>query len=81
MNHVADYGSRFHVPPALIPHRQELEPETSNNKPPERDERVQLIDVTDLWTSVKNKGNKRRLISDVPHGVRVSHRGTLIGHY
>lgn len=28
MNHVADYGSRFQVPPVLIPHGQELEPET-----------------------------------------------------
>lgn len=28
MNHVADHGSRFKVPPALIPHGQELEPET-----------------------------------------------------
>lgn len=28
MNHVADYGSRFKVPPVLIPHGQELEPET-----------------------------------------------------
>lgn len=28
MNHVADHGSRFQVPPALIPHGQELEPET-----------------------------------------------------
>ncbi|MBW7885400.1 MAG: type I restriction-modification system subunit M [Anaerolineae bacterium] len=28
MNHVADYGNRFKVPPVLIPHGQELEPET-----------------------------------------------------
>lgn len=28
MNHVAEYGSRFKVPPVLIPHGQELEPET-----------------------------------------------------
>lgn len=28
MNHVADYGGRFKVPPVLIPHGQELEPET-----------------------------------------------------
>jgi len=28
MNHVADYGSRFKVPPVLVPYGQELEPET-----------------------------------------------------
>ncbi|QOJ33811.1 MAG: SAM-dependent DNA methyltransferase [Nitrospira sp.] len=28
MNHIADYGSRFKVPPVLVPHGQELEPET-----------------------------------------------------
>lgn len=28
MNHVADYGNRFKVPPVLVPHGQELEPET-----------------------------------------------------
>ncbi len=28
MNHVAEYGNRFKVPPVLIPHGQELEPET-----------------------------------------------------
>ncbi len=28
MNHVADYGNRFKVPPVLIPYGQELEPET-----------------------------------------------------
>ena len=28
MNHVADYGSRYKVPPILVPHGQELEPET-----------------------------------------------------
>jgi type I restriction enzyme M protein len=28
MNHVADFGSRFKVPPVLIPYGQELEPET-----------------------------------------------------
>jgi len=28
MNHVADYGNRFKLPPVLIPHGQELEPET-----------------------------------------------------
>lgn len=28
MSHVAEYGSRFKVPPVLVPHGQELEPET-----------------------------------------------------
>ncbi|HUI46096.1 MAG TPA: class I SAM-dependent DNA methyltransferase [Nitrospirota bacterium] len=28
MNHVADYGNRFKIPPVLIPYGQELEPET-----------------------------------------------------
>lgn len=28
MSHVANYGSRFKVPPVLVPHGQELEPET-----------------------------------------------------
>lgn len=28
MNHVADYGNRFTVPPVLVPYGQELEPET-----------------------------------------------------
>lgn len=28
MNHVADYGNRFKVPPVLVPYGQELEPET-----------------------------------------------------
>lgn len=28
MNHMADYGSRYKVPPVLVPHGQELEPET-----------------------------------------------------
>ncbi|NEX20923.1 SAM-dependent DNA methyltransferase [Thiorhodococcus mannitoliphagus] len=36
----------------------------SNKKPADRRERVQLIDATGLWTSIKNEGNKRRLISD-----------------
>ncbi len=36
----------------------------SNKKPLPRRERVQLIDATDLWTPIKNEGNKRRLISD-----------------
>ena len=28
MNHVAEYSNRFKVPPVLVPHGQELEPET-----------------------------------------------------
>jgi type I restriction enzyme M protein len=28
MNHVADYGSRYKIPPVLVPYGQELEPET-----------------------------------------------------
>lgn len=28
MNHVADYGSHYKIPPVLVPHGQELEPET-----------------------------------------------------
>jgi type I restriction enzyme M protein len=28
MNHVADYGNHFKIPPVLVPHGQELEPET-----------------------------------------------------
>jgi len=28
MNHVADYGNRYKVPPVLVPYGQELEPET-----------------------------------------------------
>lgn len=28
MNHVADYGNRFKVPPVIVPYGQELEPET-----------------------------------------------------
>lgn len=28
MNHVTEYGNRFKVPPVLVPHGQELEPET-----------------------------------------------------
>lgn len=26
--------------------------------------KVQLINATDLWTSIKNEGNKRRILSD-----------------
>ncbi len=36
----------------------------SNKKPEHRRGKVQLLNVTDLWTSIKNEGNKRRLISD-----------------
>jgi type I restriction enzyme M protein len=25
---------------------------------------VQLINATDLWTSIRNEGNKRRIVSD-----------------
>ena len=28
MNHVSDYGSHYKIPPVLVPHGQELEPET-----------------------------------------------------
>ena len=28
MNHVADYGNHYKIPPVLVPHGQELEPET-----------------------------------------------------
>lgn len=28
MNHVAKYGNRYKIPPVLIPHGQELDPET-----------------------------------------------------
>ena len=35
----------------------------SNKKPQERRGRVQLINATGLWTSIKNEGNKRREIS------------------
>ncbi|MGE2766865.1 HsdM family class I SAM-dependent methyltransferase, partial [Escherichia coli] len=28
MNHVGDYGNRDKIPPVLVPHGQELEPET-----------------------------------------------------
>ena len=36
----------------------------SNKKPEHRRDKVQLLNVTDLWTSIKNEGNKRRLIND-----------------
>ncbi|UHD17382.1 type I restriction-modification system subunit M [Thiocapsa bogorovii] len=35
----------------------------SNRKPVERIEKVQLINATDLWTSIRNEGNKRRIVS------------------
>lgn len=36
----------------------------SNKKAVQRENRVQLINATGLWTSIKNEGNKRRIISD-----------------
>ena len=36
----------------------------SNKKPEQRQGKVQLINATSLWTSIKNEGNKRRIISD-----------------
>lgn len=36
----------------------------SNKKPAERRHKVQLLNAADLWTSIKNEGNKRRMISD-----------------
>ncbi|MBW8066326.1 MAG: N-6 DNA methylase [Ferrovum sp.] len=36
----------------------------SNKKPKHRRDRVQLINATSLWTSIKNEGNKRRIISN-----------------
>ncbi|EQD53410.1 type I restriction-modification system DNA-methyltransferase subunit M [mine drainage metagenome] len=36
----------------------------SSKKPENRRHQVQLIDATGLWTSIKNEGNKRRIISD-----------------
>ena len=36
----------------------------SNKKPEQRKGKVQLINATGLWTSIKNEGNKRRIISD-----------------
>ena len=36
----------------------------SSKKPTHRRHQVQLINATGLWTSIKNEGNKRRIISD-----------------
>lgn len=36
----------------------------SNKKPEHRQCKIQLINATGLWTSIKNEGNKRRIISD-----------------
>ena len=36
----------------------------SNKKVQKRQYKVQLIDATSYWTSIKNEGNKRRIISD-----------------
>ena len=36
----------------------------SNKKPEHRRHKVQLINATGQWTSIKNEGNKRRIISD-----------------
>lgn len=36
----------------------------SNKKPNHRQNKVQLINAADLWTSIKSEGNKRRIISD-----------------
>lgn len=36
----------------------------SNKKVDDRKGQVQLINATDMWTSMKNEGNKRRMISD-----------------
>jgi len=36
----------------------------SNKKPDHRQGKVQLIDASSFWTSIKNEGNKRRIISD-----------------
>jgi type I restriction enzyme M protein len=36
----------------------------SNKKAENRRHQVQLINATSLWTSIKNEGNKRRIISD-----------------
>lgn len=36
----------------------------SNKKPKHRRHKVQLINATGLWTSIKNEGNKRRKIGD-----------------
>lgn len=36
----------------------------SNKKDEKRRGKIQLINATDLWTSIKNEGNKRRIVSD-----------------
>lgn len=36
----------------------------SNKKDENRKGKVQLINATNLWTSIKNEGNKRRIVSD-----------------
>lgn len=36
----------------------------SNKKPENRRHKVQLLNASGLWTSIKNEGNKRRMISD-----------------
>ena len=36
----------------------------SSKKPEHRHRQVQLINATGLWTSIKNEGNKRRIIND-----------------
>ncbi|KAF9396646.1 hypothetical protein CPC16_010965 [Podila verticillata] len=36
----------------------------SNKKPTNRQHKVQLINVADLWVSTKNEGKKRRIIND-----------------
>ncbi|WP_342655911.1 type I restriction-modification system subunit M [Shewanella algae] len=36
----------------------------SNKKTDNRKGKVQLINATDLWASIKNEGNKRRIVSD-----------------
>lgn len=36
----------------------------SNKKPEHRRNQVQLLNAADMWTSIKNEGNKRRIISD-----------------
>lgn len=36
----------------------------SNKKPEHRRDKIQLLNAAGLWTSIKNEGNKRRMISD-----------------
>lgn len=36
----------------------------SNKKPDFRKQKIQLINATSMWTSIKNEGKKRRIISD-----------------